>query len=256
MNTDVKVDTSVVSLNDLKVKIYADGADLTQILTLIKNPIIKGLTTNPSLMRAAGITDYEKFARELLSQVKDLPISFEVFADELEDMEAQAREIASWGSNVYVKIPITNTKAVSTAGVISRLSHEGIALNITAILTLEQVEIVAEALCKETPAVVSVFAGRMADTGVDPIPLMLASKQILKDRPKAELLWASTRELLNIYHAEQSNSDIVTVPHSLLSKINLIGKNLENYSLETVQMFFKDATASAYTISVPETTNA
>lgn len=247
---------NVVSINNLKVKIYADGADLNHILSLANNPLIKGFTTNPSLMRAAGITDYAKFAKELLAKVTTHPISFEVFADELPAMEAQAREIASWGPNVYVKIPVTNTKAVSTAGLISRLSNDGIALNVTAILTLDQVQIVAEALAANTPAVVSVFAGRIADTGVDPIPLMLASKHALKHKPQAELLWASTRELLNIFHAEQSNSDIITVPHNLLQKLDLIGKNLDNYSLETVQMFYKDATASAYSIQVSEPLSA
>lgn len=240
-----------ISLHDLAVQIYADGADIKQILALASNPLIKGFTTNPSLMRKAGITDYEAFARDLLAQVTTHPISFEVFADDLVAMEEQARQIASWGKNVYVKIPVTNTKSESTQGLIARLSKDGIALNITAILTLEQVREVAEALDTNTPAVVSVFAGRIADTGVDPIPLMLESKQILKDKPKAELLWASTRELLNIYHAEQSKCDIITVPHEFLQKLNLIGKNLENYSLETVQMFYKDATASAYTIEIP-----
>ncbi len=247
---------SEVNVDNLKVKIYADGADIKHILSLANNPIIKGFTTNPSLMRVAGVTDYESFARDLLAQVQSHPISFEVFADDLAEMEAQAYQIASWGKNVYVKIPITNTKSESTQGLIAKLSKSGIALNVTAILTLEQVQIVADALAPETPAVVSVFAGRIADTGVDPLPLMLASKHVLKNLPKAELLWASTRELLNIIHAEQSNCDIITVPHSLLSKLELFGKNLENYSLETVQMFYKDATASAYTINVPETVNA
>ncbi len=243
-----------VSVSDLRVQIYADGADIKQILSLANNPLIKGFTTNPSLMRKAGITDYEAFARDLLAQVPNHPISFEVFADDLVEMEDQARQIASWGKNVYVKIPITNTKAVSTQGLIARLSKDGIALNVTAILTLEQVQQVADALDVNTPAVVSIFAGRIADTGVDPIPLMIQSKHLLQNKPKAELLWASTRELLNIYHAEQSQSDIVTVPHDLLQKLDLIGKNLENYSLETVQMFYRDATASGYTISVQEKT--
>lgn len=247
---------STVNVNDLKVKIYADGADIKHILSLANNPIIKGFTTNPSLMRAAGITDYESFARDLLAQVKSHPISFEVFADDLSAMEDQAFQIASWGSNVYVKIPVTNTKAVSTQTLINKLSHAGVALNVTAILTLDQVRTVAEALSVSTPAVVSVFAGRIADTGVDPVPLMLACKEVLKGLPQAELLWASCRELLNIIHAEQSNCDIITVPHSMLQKLELFGKNLETYSLETVQMFYKDALASAYTINVPETTLA
>lgn len=244
---------TAASINNLNVKIYADGADIKHILSLASNPIIKGFTTNPSLMRAAGVTDYESFARDLLAQVQTHPISFEVFADDLADMEAQARQIATWGSNVYVKIPITNTKGVSTAGIISRLSEAGIALNVTAILTMDQVVEVTEALAVDTPAVVSVFAGRMADTGVDPIPMMLACKEVMCSRPKAKLLWASTRELLNIFHAEQSKSDIITVPHSMLQKLDLIGKNLETYSLETVQMFCKDAIASAYSIRIPET---
>jgi len=243
-----------VSVSDLRVQIYADGADIKQILSLASNPLIKGFTTNPSLMRKAGITDYEAFARDLLAQVQTHPISFEVFADDLVEMEDQARQIASWGKNVYVKIPVTNTKAVSTQGLIARLSNDGIALNVTAILTLEQVQQVAEALAVNTPAVVSVFAGRIADTGVDPIPMMIQSKHLLQNKPKAELLWASTRELLNIYHAEQAQSDIITVPHDLLKKLDQIGKNLENYSLETVQMFCRDATASGYTIAVPEKT--
>lgn len=240
-----------VSVSDLQVQIYADGADIKQILSLASNPLIKGFTTNPSLMRKAGITDYESFARDLLLQVPNHPISFEVFADDIQEMEQQARQIASWGKNVYVKIPVSNTKAVSTQGLIARLSNDGIALNVTAILTMEQVRLVAEALAVDTPAVVSVFAGRIADTGVDPIPMMVESKKLLQNKPKAELLWASTRELLNIYHAEQSLCDIITVPHDLLQKLDLIGKNLDNYSLETVQMFYRDATASGYTIQVP-----
>lgn len=243
---------TAVSINNLNVKIYADGADIKHILSLANNPLIKGFTTNPSLMRAAGVTDYEGFARDLLAQVQTHPISFEVFADDLSSMEAQARQIASWGKNVYVKIPVTNTKGESTEPVISRLSNDGIALNVTAILTLDQVKCVTDALCVNTPAVVSIFAGRIADTGVDPIPLMLASKEVMQSKPKAEMLWASTRELLNIFHAEQAKSDIITVPHSMLQKLDLIGKNLVTYSLETVQMFYKDATASAYNIRVPE----
>jgi transaldolase len=247
---------NAVNLNNLNVKIYADGADIKQIVSLVSNPLIKGFTTNPSLMRAAGVTDYEAFARELLTQVPNHPISFEVFADDLSEMEDQARQIASWGSNVYVKIPITNTKAESTEDLIGRLSADGIALNLTAILTLEQVSVVADALAVDTPAVVSVFAGRIADTGVDPIPLMLASKQTLKNKPKAELLWASCRELLNIVHSEQSQCDIITVPHSMLQKIDLFGKNLETYSLETVQMFYKDACASGFSIKIPAAATA
>lgn len=238
-----------LDLKALHVKIYADGADLKDVLSMVNNPLVKGFTTNPSLMRKSGVTNYEEFAKDLLQQVPNHPISFEVFADDLCEMEAQARRIASWGSNVYVKIPITNTQSQSTTGLISRLSKDGIPLNVTAIFTLNQVQEVAEALDINGAAVVSVFAGRVADTGIDPIPLMQQSKQILQSRPKAELLWASTRELLNIYHAEQSHSDIITVPYSLLQNLNLIGKNLQDYSLETVRAFYKDALASGYTIT-------
>jgi transaldolase len=239
------------NLSTLHVKIYADGAEINQILSLTNNPLIKGFTTNPSLMRAAKVEDYAAFAREVLAKVPNHPISFEVFADDLDEMEVQAREIASWGKNVYVKIPVTNTKSEPTDSLIALLSKDGIALNVTAVFTLDQVQNVADALDPNTPAVVSIFAGRIADAGVDPIPLMLESKKILQSRPKAELLWASCRELLNIVHAEQASCDIITVPHSMLAKLNLFGKNLEVYSLETVQMFYKDAQAAGYTIEVP-----
>ncbi len=244
--------TAISSLDALKVQIYADGADKQHILDLAANPLIKGFTTNPSLMRKAGITDYAGFAKDLLAAVPSHPISFEVFADDLPEMEQQAREIATWGKNVYVKIPVTNTKGELTTNLIKELSAAGIALNVTAILTIEQVKLVADALSADTPAVVSVFAGRIADSGRDPIPVMQASKELLVNRPKAELLWASCREMLNILHAEQANTDIITVPHSILGKLNLLGKDLAAYSLETVQMFYKDATAAGFKISVPE----
>lgn len=236
-------------IDALKIKIFADGADLKGIVALVNDPLVKGFTTNPSLMRKDGVTDYETFARTLLKEVQNKPVSFEIFADDLAEMEAQARKIASWGKNVYVKIPVTNTKGQSTCPLIATLSNDGIALNVTAILTLEQVKQVTNALSVNTPAVVSVFAGRMADTGVDPMPMMAECVQIMKSKPKAELLWASSRELLNIFHAEEVGCHIITVTHDMLKKLSLVGKDLNEYSLETVLMFYKDATAAGYTIN-------
>jgi transaldolase len=234
---------------DLKVKIFADGADYDGIVKMSRNPVIKGFTTNPSLMRKAGVSDYEAFARKVLAAIPDRPVSFEVFADDFVSMAEQARTIATWGPNVNVKIPVTNTKGQSAGELLRALSSEGIALNVTAIFTLDQVRAVADALDPATAAIVSVFAGRIADTGVDPIPHMLACKQILGSRPKAELLWASTRELLNIFHAEESGCDIITVPNEFLSKLDLVDKDLTEYSRETVQLFHRDATAAAYQIN-------
>jgi transaldolase len=233
---------------DLKVKIFADGADYDGIVKMSRNPAIKGFTTNPSLMRKAGVNDYEAFARKVLGAITDRPVSFEVFADDFASMAEQARTIAAWGPNVNVKIPVTNTKGQSAGELLRALSSEGVVLNVTAIFTLDQVRAVADALDPATPAIVSVFAGRIADTGVDPIPHMLACKQILGSRPKAELLWASTRELLNIFHAEESGCDIITVPNEFLSKLDLVDKDLVEYSRETVQMFYRDASAAAYQI--------
>ena len=235
-------------LNRLKVKIYADGADIKSMKALAGNPHVKGFTTNPSLMRKAGVEDYESFAREVLKAIPDRPVSFEVFADEFAEMEAQAGEIATWGQNVYVKIPITNTKRASAVPLIGRLSKRGVKLNVTAVFTLAQVREITAALDPATPAVVSIFAGRIADTGVDPMPLMREAASIMKARPKAELLWASPRELLNIYHADETGCHIITVTPDVLGKLGLVGKDLEAYSLETVEMFFKDATAAGYRI--------
>lgn len=237
-------------LDRLKVKIYADGADLKSMKALAANPLIKGFTTNPSLMRKAGVEDYVAFSRDVLAAIPDRPVSFEVFADEFGEMEAQAQEIATWGKNVYVKIPISNTKAQSAMPLISRLSKQGIPLNVTAIFTLAQVRDVAAALDAGTPAVVSVFAGRIADTGVDPMPIMRESAAILKNRPKAELLWASPRELLNIYHADEAGCHIITVSPDVLAKLDLVGKDLDEYALETVKVFYKDATAAGYRIPI------
>jgi transaldolase len=238
----------MTSVAELKVKIFADGADYDGIVKMARNALIKGFTTNPTLMRKAGVADYEAFARQVLAAVPDRPVSFEVFADDFASMAEQARTIASWGSNVNVKIPITNTKGQSASELLRALSSDGVALNVTAIFTLDQVRSVADALDPATPAIASVFAGRIADTGVDPIPHMLACKQILSSRPKAQLLWASTRELLNIFHAEESGCDIITVPNEFLNKLDLVGKDLAEYSRETVQLFFRDANAAAYQI--------
>lgn len=237
-------------LNELKVKIFADGADFKTISQLSSNPLIKGFTTNPSLMKKDGVTNYEEFARSLLKAIPKHPISFEVFADDLKTMELQAREIAGWGPNVYVKIPVTNTKGQFTGPLISQLSSEGIALNVTAILTIEQTKRVTEALSPNAPAVVSVFAGRIADTGVNPDPFMKECAQIVSTKPKAELLWASTRELYNIFQAEDAGCHIVTVPYDMLKKLDLIGKDLQVYSLETVEMFYKDAKAAGFSIEL------
>jgi transaldolase len=233
---------------DLNVKIFADGADFDGMVKMAHNPLIQGFTTNPTLMRKAGVNDYETFARRVLAAITDRPVSFEVFADDFPSMAEQARAIATWGPNVNVKVPVSTTKGQSSNELIRALSSEGVTLNITAIFTLDQVRGVAAALDPSTPAIVSVFAGRIADTGVDPIPHMRACKEILASRPKAELLWASTRELLNIFHAEEAGCDIVTVPNEFLAKLDLIDKDLSEYSRETVQLFYKDATAAAYQI--------
>ena len=228
------------------IKIFADGADKAGMLSMYNNPRIDGFTTNPTLMRKAGITDYIGFAKEILQTIDDKPVSFEVFADEFEEMERQAREIATWGSNVYVKIPVTNTKKISSASLIKKLSAEGVQLNITAILSLEQVSDVAEALKNGSSSFVSVFAGRIADTGVDPVPLMKRALEILKPVSNAELLWASPREVLNVYQAESIGCHIITATNDILKKLDLKGKDLEEYSLETVQMFFDDAQQAGY----------
>lgn len=237
-------------MTKIDIKLFADGADLKDMVALYKDPRIVGFTTNPTLMRKAGISDYQGFAREVLKAIPDRPVSFEVFADENADMERQARVIASWGANVNVKIPVTNTRGVSTAPIVRRLSKDGVVLNVTAIMTVEQVREVAEALSPDTPAIVSVFAGRIADTGVDPIPHMIACRKELAGRPKAELLWASPRELLNVFHAVEAGCHIITATPDILAKLALVGKDLNTYSLETVQMFHRDATQSGFTISV------
>ncbi len=236
------------SIHDLRIKLFADGADIESILHSYKDPMIKGFTTNPTLMRKAGIKDYESFSRDLLRLVPDRPISLEVFADDLPTMEVQARKIASWAKNANVKIPVTNTKGETTAPLIRKLADEGVELNITALMTVGQVEEVAAALNADVPAIVSVFAGRVADTGVDPVPLMKKSLAALKDKPKAELLWASPRELLNVFQADEIGTHIITATPDILAKLKLHGKDLLEYSLDTVKMFYNDAVAAAFTI--------
>jgi transaldolase len=237
-----------ISVDRLRVKLFADGADIDSMLALYRLPHIAGFTTNPTLMRKAGISDYEAFSRKVLAAIPDRPVSLEVFADEFDEMEAQAHAIASWGRNVYVKIPVTNTRGVSAGPLIARLSGKGIALNVTAILTLDQVREVTEAVAADAPSIVSVFAGRIADTGVDPLPIMSECLRIMAIRPKSELLWASPRELLNIIQAHDIGCHIITATPDILKKLALLNKDLTTYSLETVDMFFKDAIAAGYSI--------
>ncbi|MFC1465707.1 MAG: transaldolase [Candidatus Brachytrichaceae bacterium NZ_4S206] len=234
-------------LSDLRVKIYADGADKPGMLSLAANPLIQGLTTNPTLMKKAGITDFEAFARDILQSIRDKPISLEVFTDEFPEMRRQALKIAGWAPNVYVKIPITNTRGESSLPLVQDLAAQGVKLNVTAILTLDQVRGVAAALNPQVPAVVSVFAGRIADTGVDPMPIMRECKRLLAPLPRAELLWASVREVLNIFQAEECGCAIVTVPHDILGKaLKLVGTDLAALSLDTVKMFAADAQAAGF----------
>lgn len=235
-------------VSDLTVKIFGDGAELKGMLALYAKPFIKGFTTNPTLMNKAGIRDYRGFAREVLAAIPDRPISFEVFSDDLPEMERQAREIATWGDNVYVKIPVTNTKAVPAYDLIHQLSHAGVKVNVTAIMTLEQVQAVTNALAGGAPSNISVFAGRIADTGRDPLPIMEESLAIMKAAPAAELIWASPRELLNIMQADEIGCHIITVTPDILKKLDGLGKDLAQFSLETVQMFHDDATSAGFSL--------
>ena len=237
------------TLKDLTIKIFADGADKKGMLELNANPLITGMTTNPTLMRKAGLTDFEAFARDILQTVTAKPLSLEVFSDEFADMKRQALKINGWGKNVYVKIPITNTRGESSLPLVKELANDGVKLNVTAILTLEQVRGVAQSLNPKIPAVVSVFAGRIADTGVDPVAIMTESKKILSGLPSAELLWASVREVLNIFQANDCGAHIVTVPHDILAKaIKLAGMDLGELSLDTVKMFANDAKAAGFSL--------
>jgi len=233
---------------DLKIKLFADGADKAAMMGLYRNPLIQGFTTNPTLMRKAGIADYEAFARDILSEIRDRPISLEVFADEFGEMERQAQLINSWGPNVYVKIPVTNTRREPALDLIHRLSHDGIRLNITAILTLDQVRTTAAALAGGAPSYVSVFAGRIADTGRDPVPLMAQAVEMVSIHPDMELIWASPRELLNIFQADSIGCHIITATPDVLQKLTLVGKDLDEYSLDTVKMFHSDAMKSGFKV--------
>jgi len=230
----------------LKIDLYADGADVRDMVAARESGIVKGFTTNPTLMKKSGVTDYAAFAKEALKAVAGMPISFEVFADEFDEMERQARLITTWGEGVYVKIPITNTRRESSIPLIRRLAGANVKLNITAILTLEQVRDVVDALNPNIPAVVSVFAGRIADTGRDPVPLMREAASIVKAKPKAQLLWASPRELLNIFQAEEVGCHIITVTGDILKKLAGVGKSLDELSLDTVKMFYNDASAAGF----------
>ena len=233
---------------DLRIKIFADGADKAGMLEMAAKPFIKGLTTNPTLMRKAGIADYKAFALDILQDITDKPISFEVFSDDFLEMERQALQIASWGANVYVKIPVTNTKGEGAYNLIERLSNQGIKLNVTALMTNEQVRDVAASLNPTVPSYISVFAGRVADTGRDPVPQMQAAVDLLKVMPLTELIWASPRELLNIFQADAVGCHIITVTNDVLKKLELVGKSLDEYSLDTVKMFRSDACAAGYAI--------
>jgi transaldolase len=235
-------------VEDLTVKIFADGAEKAGMLEMYAKPYIKGFTTNPTLMHKAGLTDYRAFARSILEAISDRPISFEVFSDEFDEMERQAREIATWGDNVYVKIPVTNTRREPAYDLVRRLSNEGIKLNITAIMTVEQVRSLVDAVKDGAPSCISVFAGRIADTGRDPLPIMSECVALLKAAPRAELIWASPRELLNILQADDIGCHIITVTNDILKKLPLVGRDLADYSLDTVKMFFDDGRKAGFTL--------
>jgi transaldolase len=246
----------MTAVNDLKVKLFADGADKAGMLEMYRKPFVKGFTTNPTLMRKAGVSDYRGFAREILEAIPDRPISFEVFSDEFDEMERQAREIATWGGNVYVKVPITNTRREPAYDLVRSLSQDGVKVNVTAMMTLDQVRAVADAVRGGAPSCVSVFAGRIADTGVDPMPIMAEAVRILADAPGAELIWASPRELLNVLQAEAVGCHIITATNDILKKLDLIGRDLADYSLDTVKMFFNDAKQAGFSLELPVTANS
>lgn len=238
----------MIKINELAIKIFADGADIRTMKEMADKSFIKGLTTNPTLMRKSGIDNYRRFAAEVLSQIPEKPISFEVFSDEFDEMEKQAVEISSWGSNVNVKIPITNSRGEPTTEVVRRLSDKGVVLNVTAIMTTQQVESIVQVLNQDVSCFISVFAGRIADTGRDPIPLMKESLEIMKVKPGTELIWASPREVLNVIQADGIGCHIITATSDILKKLDLIGKDLSEHSLDTVRMFRDDALASGFQI--------
>jgi transaldolase len=240
--------TQTTAIDRLSVKLFADGADAAGMLEMYRQPFIRGFTTNPTLMRKAGIADYRAFAREVLQLIRDRPISFEVFSDDFDDMAGQALEIASWGSNVNVKVPVTNTRAQFSGPLISRLSREGVFLNVTALMTAEQVARVVDALDGTAPAFVSVFAGRIADTGRDPVPIIGEAVRLVGTRPGTELIWASPREVLNVFQADAVGCHIITATNDILKKLDVVGKDLDQFSLETVEMFRRDAIAAGFRI--------
>jgi transaldolase len=235
-------------LDRISTKVFADGADLDSILRLAADPLIKGFTTNPTLMWKAGLTDYADFAQRLLEQIRDKPVSFEVFADDEAEIRRQAKKLAAWGPNVYVKVPITTTAGVSMAPLVRELSESGVQVNVTALFTTAQVELITGAVADGAPSCISVFAGRIADAGVDPIPIMQRSVDIMAAAPHAELIWASPREVLNLVQADQVGCHIITMTHDLLPKVRSLGKDLDQFSLETVQMFHRDAAAAGFTL--------
>ena len=237
-----------INAQSLHVKIFADGADRAAIAELHRNPLVKGFTTNPTLMRKAGVRDYQGFAEDVLSEIKDRPISFEVFSDDFDGMEAQAMKIASWADNVYVKIPVTNTRGDSSAGLVARLAKRGVKVNATALLTVPQVQTIARALAGGPPSIISVFAGRVADAGVDPVPLMKSALEVVAPHRNIEILWASPRELLNVVQADQIGCHIITVTAEILQKLHMLGKDLAELSLETVRMFHRDAAAAGFAL--------
>jgi len=239
---------NITSLQDLTIKIFADGADKSGMLEMYANPLIKGLTTNPTLMKKAGITDYKDFAKDILSEIHAKPLSFEVFSDDFDVMERQAEEIASWGENVYVKIPITNTRRELCYDLVERLVSKKMKVNVTAIMTMEQVHGVLRVLDPDVPSYVSVFAGRIADTGRDPLPIMQETLALMKQVPASELIWASPRELLNIIQADQIGCHVITVTNDILKKLGMIGYSLEEYSLDTVKMFYQDSIEAGFQI--------
>lgn len=236
------------NIETLKVKIFADGADKNGMLEMYEKPYIKGLTTNPTLMKKVGITDYRAFCKDILTHIKDKPLSFEVFSDDFDEMERQAMEIAGWGENVYVKIPVTNTRQETCYALVKKLAAQKVKLNVTALMTLNQVRDVVSSLDPGVPSYVSVFAGRIADTGRDPVPMMAAAVEELKNVPSAELIWASPRELLNIFHANEIGCHVITVTNDILKKLALVDYDLDAYSLDTVKMFYNDAVAAGFTL--------
>lgn len=238
----------MIKVQDLKIKIFADGADKVGMLEMYEKPFIRGLTTNPTLMKKAGITDYRAFCKDILNSISDKPLSFEVFSDDFYEMERQALEIASWGENVYVKIPVTNTKQEVCYDLVARLAAKKVKLNVTALMTLDQVKNVVASLEPTVPSYVSVFAGRVADTGHDPVPMMAAALDLLKAAPAAELIWASPRELLNIFQADEIGCHIITVTNDILKKLSLVGYDLDQYSLDTVKMFYRDAVEAGFNL--------